>query len=103
MEQSRMPVDLDDIQLFYEVARGGSLTAAARVLSLPKSTVSRRLARHEEHLGAKLFNKTTRKIVLTEFGETYLERCAGVAREVAETRAFLESATRKPSGVLRVT
>lgn len=98
-----MAVDLDDIQLFYEVARAGSLTAAARALTLPKSTVSRRLARHEEKLGAKLFNKTTRKIVLTEFGESYLDRCTGVAREVAETRAFLEAATRKPSGVLRLT
>jgi DNA-binding transcriptional LysR family regulator len=103
MEQSTMAVDLDDIQLFDEVARAGSLTAAARALGVPKSTVSRRLARHEEQLGAKLFNKTTRRIVLTEFGESYLERCAGVAREVAETRAFLEAATRRPSGVLRVT
>ena len=61
-----MPENLTDILFFSEVARAGSITAAARRLATPKSTVSRRLIRFEERIGSKLFYKTTRKIVLTE-------------------------------------
>ena len=69
----------------------------------PKSTISRRLIRLEERIGAKLFHKTTRKVMLTTLGESYLERCERVAREVAEARDFLASVSRKAEGLLRVT
>jgi DNA-binding transcriptional LysR family regulator len=98
-----MSADLNDLWLFLEVARAGSITAAARRLELPKSTVSRRLIRFEEETGAKLLHKTTRRIVLTETGEEFLERCEGVAREMDAARAFLGSVTTRASGTLRVT
>ena len=91
-----------DMLLFFEVARSGSLTAAARALGLPKSTVSRRLAQHEQAFGARLFNRTTRRISLTSLGEAYFDRCAAVAREVGEARAFATAATTRVEGRLRV-
>jgi len=98
-----MTTNVDDLLLFFEVAKAGTITAAARRLDLPKSTVSRRLIQLEEILGIKLFHKTTRKITLTALGETYLERCDRVVHEVEEARNFLESVTTKATGVLRIT
>ena len=95
--------NLDDVRLFFEVAKAGTITAAARRLDLPKSTVSRRLIQFEESLGIKLLHKTTRKITLTALGTTYLERCERVVREVEGARSYLESVTTKAAGELRVT
>src|SRR5262245_43178190 len=95
--------NLDDVQLFFEVAKAGTITAAARRLELPKSTVSRRLMQFEESLGIKLLHKTTRKITLTTLGMSYLERCERVVREVEEARSYLESVTTKAAGELRIT
>ena len=98
-----MTTNIDDLLLFFEVAKSGTITAAAQRMAVPKSTVSRRLIQFEESLGIKLFHKTTRKITLTELGETYLERCERVAREAEEARQFLDSVATKATGVLRVT
>jgi DNA-binding transcriptional LysR family regulator len=94
---------LDDVRLFFEVAKAGTITAAARRLDLPKSTVSRRLIQFEESLGIKLLHKTTRKITLTALGTSYLERCERVVREIEEAGSYLESVTTKAAGELRVT
>jgi DNA-binding transcriptional LysR family regulator len=98
-----LTTNVNDFLLFFEVARAGTVTAAARRLDIPKSTVSRRLIQFEEALGVKLFHKTTRKITLTALGEIYLQHCDRVAREIEEARSFLDSMTNKPAGVLRVT
>jgi DNA-binding transcriptional LysR family regulator len=95
--------NLDDVRLFFEVAKAGTITAAARRLDLPKSTVSRRLIQFEESLGIKLLHKTTRKITLTALGTSYLERCERVVREVEEAGSYLESVTTRAAGELRVT
>ncbi len=98
-----MATDLDEIEIFHAVATSGGITAAAHELALPKSTVSRRLAKHEERLGIKLFNKTTRRLVLTEIGRQYLECAASLSSEIRRTRAFLDSITANPAGTLRIT
>jgi DNA-binding transcriptional LysR family regulator len=98
-----MTPHIDDLRLFFEVAKAGNITAAARRLELPKSTVSRRLIQFEESLGIRLLHKTTRKITLTELGSNYLERCESVVREIEEARSYLDSVTTKAAGVLRVT
>jgi len=64
--------DLNDIVQFIRVAETGSFTAAARSLSLPKTSVSRRVARLEAALGIRLFHRTTRQLRLTTHGESYL-------------------------------
>ena len=55
-------IALSDVEVFLEIVAGGSLTAAARALHLPKSSVARQLARLEEELGARLIARTTRSI-----------------------------------------
>ncbi len=98
-----MHEDLNDLLLFAEVARASSIAAAARITSIPKSTISRRLLRLEARVGSRLFYKTTRKITLTELGKEYLERCERVVLEVDEAKSFLDSIAAKPSGTLRLT
>ena len=89
--------------IFAAVARAGSLTRAGRGLDLPKSTVSRRLAALEERLGSRLLVRTTRKLVLTEAGEAFLERCQRLADDVDDALAFASELADAPRGTLRVT
>ena len=67
---------------FATVAEAGSLSAAARRLSMPLTTVSRHLAWLEEHVGAALITRTTRHMALTEAGQTYLDVCHRVLEDL---------------------
>ena len=60
--------DVNDLLIFAELARAPNLTEAARALGLPKSTISRRLAKLEERIGSRLISRTTRSHVLTDSG-----------------------------------
>lgn len=95
--------DLNDMLIFAEVVRSGSITRAGERLGLPKATVSRRLARLETRLGTRLLNKTTRRLELTEVGESYYERCLPILEQVEETRDFASQLSNRPRGRLRVT
>ena len=95
--------DINDLLIFAELARAGSITEAARALGLPKSTISRRLAALEERIGSRLINRTTRSQALTELGRAYLEYCERLARDVAEVAAFTDSVGSNARGVLRLT
>ena len=74
---SPTPPLLDDMLLFTEVVAAGGITGAAERLGLRKSTVSRRLAALEARLGARLLERTTRRLRLTELGRGYHAQCAG--------------------------
>lgn len=95
--------DLNDMLIFAEVVRSGSITRAGERLDLPKATVSRRLARLETRLGTRLLNKTTRRLEMTEVGEAYYERCLPILEEVEETRDFASQLSSRPRGRLRIT
>lgn len=97
-----MADDLNDMLLFAQVARHGSLTRAAQVAGVPKSTLSRRLAALEERLGTQLMVRTTRKLALTEAGHAFVERCSRILEEVEEAREFAGALGQKPQGRLRV-
>ena len=88
--------DLTDLETFVAVADAGGVSGAARRLGLPKSIVSRRLARLENDLGAQLLTRTTRGAALTEAGATFREHAA---RVVAELDAARDSIA--PEGELR--
>jgi DNA-binding transcriptional LysR family regulator len=96
-------IGLDDIAVFVQVVEAGSFSAAARRLSMPKATVSARVARLEKRLGLGLIQRTTRKLRVTEAGEQYFRRCAEAIREVEVAEAALQSTSGKPSGVLKIT
>jgi DNA-binding transcriptional LysR family regulator len=96
-------MDLNDIVVFTKVAETRSLTAAAEQLGLPKSTVSRKLAQLEEHLGVRLVQHTTRKLALTEIGEAFQARCARIVADVAAAEQLVTDMQVAPRGRVRVT
>src|ERR1700753_1177888 len=77
-----MPMDLDDLRTFVDVADAGGVSAAARRLGISKSIVSRRLFRLETELGVQLLARTTRGAALTEAGVTFREHAARVRAEI---------------------
>ncbi|WP_438028268.1 LysR family transcriptional regulator [Sorangium sp. So ce233] len=96
-------MDLNRIAVFVRVVDEQGFTAAARVLGLPKSSVSRSVALLEEALGARLLHRSTRSVRLTEAGAAFYERASrGVAslEEAAAMVADLEAVVR---GTVRVT
>lgn len=82
---------LDAMAVLLAVVETGSLSAASRALHSPLPTVSRRISDLEAHLGVRLFTRTSRKIMLTEAGESYV----GAAREIL---GRVEEAERRASG-----
>ena len=90
-----------NIELFVTVARSGGFRAAAEVLNLPNSTVSRRIAEMERDLGLRLFNRTTRRVELTESGRMYFNRCEALVEEAQAAHAELTHQAQNPSGVIR--
>lgn len=94
---------VSDLIIFAAVARTGSFTRAGSQLALPKSTISRRLATLEERLGSRLVVRSTRKVLLTEAGEAFLERCQRVSDDVDDALAFATELSDEPRGTLRMT
>ena len=76
---------LNSMRVFARVIDEGSFAGAARELDLSPAIVTRLVADLENHLGARLINRTTRRLVLTETGELYLER-VGVRTKTWTTR-----------------
>jgi DNA-binding transcriptional LysR family regulator len=96
-------VDLNEIVVFARVVETGSFTAAAQALGLPKSTVSRKIAQLEERLDARLLQRTTRKLSLTEIGKAYYERCQRIVSDIAAAEQLVADLQEAPRGLLRVT
>jgi DNA-binding transcriptional LysR family regulator len=88
---------------FVQIADHGSLTAAARVLGSSLPAVVRALAAYEALLGVRLFNRTTRRISLTDEGRRHLDSCRQVLAAVDESEAALSAEARAPVGHLSVT
>lgn len=91
------------MQVFIAIADSGSLTAAARVLDSSLPAVVRALAALEAHLGVRLFQRSTRRISLTQEGQRYLENCREVVAAVALGEATLAANADEPSGLLTIT
>lgn len=91
------------MQIFAAIADSGSLTAAARVLESSLPAVVRSLATLEAHLGVRLFQRTTRRISLTQEGQRYLENCRQVLATVALGEATLAANADEPTGLLTIT
>jgi DNA-binding transcriptional LysR family regulator len=91
------------VELFVQIAEVGSLTKAAESLELSVSAASRYLFALEEHLGARLVQRTTRKLYLTDAGMEFYRKAKGILADLREAEAAVTEATIKPAGVLRVT
>lgn len=94
--------DLNELQIFVHLAQTRSFTAAARLLALPKSSVSRSLARLEARLGVRLVERTTRHVNLTEEGRVYFDRCERVIEEAEQADIEIGALRARPRGTLRV-
>jgi DNA-binding transcriptional LysR family regulator len=95
-------LDLNSFRVFERVAVLKSFTAAGRALGMPKSSVSRSIARLEAELGARLFQRTTREVVLTLTGQALLERSAEITRTLNDTLAYVGGLSGQPRGVLKI-
>ncbi len=98
-----MARDLNDTLIFVKVVEHGSFIAAAKILRLPKTTVSRKVQDLETRLGAQLLHRTTRKLGLTEAGNIYFEHCQRIARELDEAESAVSQLQGGPRGWLRFT
>jgi DNA-binding transcriptional LysR family regulator len=93
---------LDEMVVFARVVDSGGFTAAARALGLTNSAVSRSVARLEAQLGARLLNRTTRSVSLTELGAEVYPGCVRLAQTAREVQALAGRYALVPQGRVRV-
>ena len=91
-----------NMPLFVEVAKANSFRRASEVLEMPPSTVSRRIAELERDVGLRLFNRSTRRVELTEGGRLYFDNCKRIMEEASLAHQALAEWHTQPSGVLRI-
>lgn len=92
----------EDLRIVLRVAELGSFTEAAQRLGLPRATVSTAVRRLEERLGARLLQRTTRRVGLTDDGRLFVERCQDVLADLDELRTMFQQQPQALTGRLRV-
>jgi DNA-binding transcriptional LysR family regulator len=99
---SEMDLEPNDLLLFARVVNAGSFSRAAEGMGMPKSTLSRRMTALESQLGERLLLRTTRKLTVTDFGNSVLLHAQQVTSEVEATLALAQHHQVEPGGRLRV-
>ncbi|WP_109315421.1 LysR family transcriptional regulator [Pseudovibrio ascidiaceicola] len=94
---------LETMQVFVEVAERESFVEASKKLGLSAPAVTRSIARLEQSLGTRLFNRTTRHVRLTDAGRHYLCDVKGILESVEQAEAFVSGSYAKPIGELSIT
>jgi len=94
---------LRSMQVALGIADRGSFTAAAKALGMSVPAVVRALAALEADLGVRLFNRTTRRVALTEEGRRYLDHSRRILLEVSDAAAAVGAEAKEPQGALSVT
>lgn len=93
---------LDELEAFVKVVDVESFSAAARELGISKSYVSKQISRLEDRLGARLLNRTTRQLTLTDVGAVFYERCVAILDELEEAERAVNDLQTSPRGTLRM-
>jgi len=93
---------LKTMETFVSIVKTGNLSETARQLSVSRAIVSRHLQQLEEHLGARLFNRTTRQISLTDIGERYYAFCSKILSEIEDEEVAVSRQQTQPKGSLRL-
>lgn len=93
---------LNSMAIFVEVVNGESFTAAAEKTGLSRAQVSKSVNQLEAYLGARLLNRTTRRISLTETGRIYYERCKAILNDIVEVEGIAGEQASKPHGRLTI-
>ncbi len=94
--------DLERMAIFARVVEEKSFSGAARRLSLSKSLVSKQVTQLEKSIGARLLNRTTRALSLTEAGAIFYEHCARIVEELEEAKLAVGRLQTAPRGILRI-
>lgn len=89
-------------EIFVTVVDRGGFARAADALESSPANVTRYVNELEAHLGARLLNRTSRRLSLTEAGETLYSRCKAILEEVADTEGLVSTASIEPRGRLRI-
>ncbi|HDZ75040.1 LysR family transcriptional regulator [Aurantimonas sp. C2-6-R+9] len=98
-----MALDWDKLRIFHAAAEAGSFTHAADALNLSQSAISRQVAALEQEIGAPLFHRHARGLVLSEQGELLFQTANEVLKRLEQVRMQLTETREKPTGKLRVT
>ncbi len=93
---------LQSMRVFTQVIDAGGFAAAARALDMSPATVTRLVTDLEQHLGARLIQRTTRKLSLTEAGTAYLQRVRSIMHEIEDAEATASANTQELKGTLHV-
>src|SRR6266404_12788 len=99
---SKLP-DFEGLAMFAKVAEERSFAAAARAMGVSVATVSRAVTRLEERLGGRLFNRTSRRLALTDYGHTLAERASKIFADAVEAEDFAREASSRPRGLVKLT
>ena len=91
------------VQAFARVVEFGSFARAAERLGTSTSAISRLIADLERHLDARLINRTTRRLSLTEAGQSFFERSVQILNDLDEAEGSVRAAAVSPKGTLRLT
>jgi DNA-binding transcriptional LysR family regulator len=94
---------ISDLEIFARVARTGNMSAAGREMGLSPAVVSKRISQLEDRIGARLFQRTTRHLTLTETGAGYFKRVVDILSLCEEAEDFVSRRNTKPRGALKVT
>lgn len=93
---------LDEMEVFAAVVESGGFSAAARLLGLSKSAISKQVGRLEDRLGVRLLNRTTRRLSLTEAGSTFHAACRRVLDEAEAAEQAVSDLAAAPRGLLKL-
>lgn len=94
--------DLNDLYYFAQVVDHGGFAAAGRALGIPKSKLSRRILQLEDRLGARLLQRSTRKLAVTEIGQEYYRHCVAMLIEADAAQDVIDRSRSEPQGLIRV-
>lgn len=95
-------LDLNQMALFVQVVQAGSFAEASRRLAMPPTTLSRQVAQLEDALQARLLQRTTRKLTLTDAGRTLFDQCAEQIDALKNAASQLAGENQTPKGSIRV-
>ncbi len=96
-------LDLNDVYYYAQVVEHEGITAAARALDVPKSSISRRILTLEASLGARLIQRTSRRFVVTEIGAEFHRHALAMLVEAEAAESVVRRHTAEPSGTIRFT
>jgi DNA-binding transcriptional LysR family regulator len=101
LSMSRLP-DFEGIAMFAKVAEERSFAAAAEAMGVSVATVSRAVSRLEERLGGRLFNRTSRRLALTDYGRSLAERASRIYADAEEAEDLARKASSRPRGLVKL-